>query len=198
MAEAALKQFDLKNLQPREIALLVVAVLGVLGFGYYTFEFKARQKAIKEVKAQLIEAEGNVAAIRQAIISPERINAIEGEIKKNAEEISGVRAEIAAVKSKMQEKYVDILQQLKDEAVDNGAVMQSFKTSEKPVERGSLSYKEVSVTMKIQVEYDSLINLVARLETIPALLSLESLEVLRKDEILPKVESRLSIRLYVL
>ncbi len=198
MAETAPKQFDLKNPQPREIGLLIVAVLGVLGFGYYNFEFKARQKAVKEVKSRLIEVEGSISAVRQGLAVPERIKGIEAEIEKTFFFNDTATTEIYTFKTRMQEKYVDILQQLQDEAKNNGAVMQSFKTSERPVERGNFSYKEVSVVMKIQVEYGSLMNLVAKLETIPALLSLESLEVLRKDEILPKVESRLSIRLYVL
>lgn len=198
MAFPAFEKINLKKLKPRETAALIFAFLVVAGAAYYKFEYQARQKEIKQAETKLKDLNATVSVYRQAILSPDQIKAVEAEADRTGKEISELREKIVKIKSKMQERDVDILQQLKKEAEINGAVLRSFKTSEKQIARGNLSYKQISVSTKIYSEYESLTSFIERLETIPAILSLQSFEVLRNDEILPKVETRLYIQLSVL
>jgi hypothetical protein len=52
--------------------------------------------------------------------------------------------------------------------------------------------------MEIESDYDSLKNFIASLKNFPAVITIQSLETTRDEKILPKLESRLHIKVIVL
>ena len=52
--------------------------------------------------------------------------------------------------------------------------------------------------MEMESDYDSLKSFIALLGTFPAVLDIESLETTRNEKIIPKVESRLHLKVMVL
>ena len=137
------------------------------------------------------------ASFKQAIVSPEKIKQTEEEIVKVGQEMEVIRAEIGDIKDKMSAKSASILQQLKKEAGRKGSVLRSFKTSEKKINKGKFTYREISITMKIQSEYDTIMNLIQKFERVPEFLSLKGLETERVEEILPLVETLLRFDLVI-
>ena len=98
----------------------------------------------------------------------------------------------------MESKTVNILQQLKSNTKSKGAKLLSLKNSEKLVTNGNLTYKEITVLMKIRSDYNTVADIVKKFNDIPALISLKSLETERIDEILPLVETQLQLEVIVL
>ncbi|MZH03696.1 MAG: hypothetical protein F3745_09975 [Nitrospinae bacterium] len=58
--------------------------------------------------------------------------------------------------------------------------------------------KEVSLVMEVESDYDSLKKFVTSSKNFPAVITIQSLETLRNEKILPKLESRLHIKVVVL
>ena len=73
-----------------------------------------------------------------------------------------------------------------------------MQTSEKFVNRSGLRLKEVSLIMEMESDYDALKNFIASLGKSTAVIDIESLETKRVEKILPKIESRLHLKVMVL
>lgn len=197
MAAPAIQPIDLKNLKPREVVTLSITVLALIGFVWYTFDYKKQTAKKTSVEKRLREVEGTVASFLQAVPTPEQVNSTNEEMIRVSKEITDLNAEISNIKAKMSGKSVNILQQLKKDVGGKGTILRSFKTSEKSITQGSVTYKAITIQMKVHSEYSTVANLVKRLENIPAVLSLKSLQTERVDEILPLVETTLQIELFV-
>ena len=71
-----------------------------------------------------------------------------------------------------------------------------MRTKESFISRSGMRLKEVSLEM--ESDYNALKSFVAALGSFPAVLDIESLETKRNEKILPKVESRLHLKVMVL
>ena len=165
-------------------------------------------KLLEKNKLQKIK----VMAISKEMINEDKINVIkvlkeyldatEGEIqqfiKRIEGELSDLKGDIEKVKSRLKGQELEILDQLQNEAEYNGVILKSMRSSEKLVKRGSLKLKEVSLFMDMEAEFDALRNFIDFLSTIPAVIEIESLETKRNEKILPKVESKLHLKVIVL
>jgi hypothetical protein len=189
---------DLKNLKPREIGILIFTALMLVGFVWYKFELQPHQEKKKVAEKRLKEVDGMIAVFQMAAISPLQKKDIETQIERTAKEIDALRENIANVKTLMESKTVNILQQLKSNTKSKGAKLLSLKNSEKLVTNGNLTYKEITVLMKIRSDYNTVADIVKKFNDIPALISLKSLETERIDEILPLVETQLQLEVIVL
>jgi Tfp pilus assembly protein PilO len=198
MAEKAIQSVDLKNLKPREIGIMAFTALMLVGFLWYKFEFQPYEAKKKTAEKRLKEVEGLVAVFQQVSANPLLKKDIEGQIEQTGKEIEALREDIAKVKTLMAGKSLDILQQLKSHANNKGAKLLSLKNSEKVVAKGNLTYKEITILIKIRSDYDTVAEIVKRFADIPALLSLKSLETERIDAILPLVETQMQLELIVL
>lgn len=196
-AAPALQKVDFKNLKPREIAIMVVVALLILGFGWHKFEYEKLAKRSALTEKKLTEVEGLIASFKQAIVTPERIKQTEEDIVKVNKEMEAIRAEIKEIQGKMSAKSVNILQQLKKEAGGKGGILRSFKTSEQKVTKGKFTYRTIGIVMKIESEYGTITSLVKKFDNIPEFLSLKGMETERVEDILPLVESVLRFELVV-
>ena len=193
-----IESVDLKNLKPREIGILIFTALMLVGFVWYKFELQPCQEKKKVAEKRLKEVDGMIAVFQMAAISPLQKKDIETQIERTAKEIDALRENIANVKTLMESKTVNILQQLKSNTKSKGAKLLSLKNSEKLVTNGNLTYKEITVLMKIRSDYNAVADIVKKFNDIPALISLKSLETERIDEILPLVETQLQLEVIVL
>ncbi|MEK9627562.1 MAG: hypothetical protein VW455_00925 [Nitrospinota bacterium] len=73
-----------------------------------------------------------------------------------------------------------------------------MRTSEKYVNRRGLRLKEVSLIMEMESDFDALKKFIASLAESNAVIDIESIETKRVEKILPKVESRLHLKVMVL
>ncbi len=194
----SMSEFDPKTIPLRTKILLVTTVLMALGFGYYKLEYEGSLKTIKSMDSNLREVNETLAAYQTAVMNPNAIVTAKANLETTKREIDRLTKSIDQTKSKMQEKYLAILRKLKREAELHGTVLRSFQSYEKDKTSGTLEYKEIQVNMTIRSDYNSLIRFVESLESIPAIISLEHVETSRLEEILPQVESRLRMELYVL
>jgi Tfp pilus assembly protein PilO len=185
-------------LTPTTQGLLVATVLCLFGFVYYTFEYEVESKKIGVVQKRIQETEELIATFQGGLTTPEKVQNAKLEIENTGNRIADLKLEMQNIKSGMQGKYVDVLKQLEKEAARSGIALKSFKTEEKSVDREKLSYKEVTVNMKIQSDYQTLVRFLEHLQHIPAVMSVRQLEILRKDELLPKIETALQLELFAL
>jgi len=191
-------KLDFEKLKPREIAILMFTAAAAVGFAYYTFEYEPQAKRMQTVDGQLKKVESNIRSFRAAIPSAAQIKRTEKEIDRVDREITQLEAEIKAIKDDMRGREVDVLDELRREAELNGAILESVTTKEKTVTRGKVTYKEVSLILKIQSQYASIGNFVAALEKMPAVIALKGMKTFRKEGILPRVETLINIELSVL
>lgn len=197
-AKKKIEPVDLKNLKPREVGILIFTALMLVGFIWYKFELQPYQEKKKTAEKRLTEVNGMVAAFQQAVSNPAQKKEVEDQIEKTGKDITALREDIARVKTLMEGKSVNILQQLKKDASRKGAKLLSLKNTEKTVTHGSVTYKEITVLMKIRSDYNTVADIVKKLESIPALMTLTNLETERVDEVLPLVETQLQLELIVL
>ncbi|MFQ5673215.1 MAG: type 4a pilus biogenesis protein PilO [Nitrospinales bacterium] len=191
-------KIDFKKLAPREIAILMLTVATGLGFAYYTFEYQPQAKRMKTIDTKLKKVESTIRSFKSAIPSPAQVKRTERQMEQVDREITKLEVEIKAIKDNMRGREVDVLDELRREAELNGVTLESVTTEEKTVTRGKVTYKEVSLVLKIQVHYSSIGNFIAALEKMPAIISLKSMKTFRKEDILPRVEALINVELSVL
>ena len=189
---------DLKNLSIREIAIIVVTLFTALGYGFYQFEYSVQTKKIEELKKQSKEIKAATGAFQQALITPERTRKTQAEIKNLKDEILELQTTIDKIKARLTGQDLEILDELQNEADFYGVFLKSISTTERNVFQAGLNLKEVSLVMEVESDYDSLKKFVTSFKNFPAVITIQSLETLRNEKILPKLESRLHIKVIVL
>jgi len=121
------------KLSTRELVILVVTLLVVVGMGYYKFEWESLQKQREELANQVMQAEQSVQGFQAALgmVKPEKM---QQEINKVKEEIETLKLEIDLTKGKMTEKVADIVRVLGDQAKFQKAQLVTLNSREKLVE----------------------------------------------------------------
>lgn len=189
---------DLKNLTLREIAILAVILLSGVGYGYYQFEYTVQIKKIQQLEKQSVEVQASIGALQKTLISPARTKKTKAEIIAVTEELTELQTSIEKTKARLTGQDLEILNALQDEADFYGVFLKSIKTSERNLSRAGLNLKEVSLVMEVESDFDSLKKFVTSLKDFPAVITVQSLETNRDEKILPKLDSRLHIKVIVL
>jgi len=197
MASEAIK-LALKNLSIRELAIIIGTLVSAIGYGFYQFEYTVQTKKIKVLEKKLTETQATIGALEKVMVSPTHIQKTKTEITTVEGEIIELQADIEKTKARLTGQDLEILNELQSEADFYGVFLKSIKTSEENLSRAGLDLKEVSLLMDVESDYDALKNFIASLKNLRAVISIESLETTRDEAILPKLESRLHIKVIVL
>jgi septal ring factor EnvC (AmiA/AmiB activator) len=194
----AVDKSDLKNMSMRELVVIGVTLCSAIGFGYYEFEYSAQQKKLTQITSEIKEVRASLGVLQKLLVNPKKVEKTKADIKRIEGELSDLKGDIEKVKSRLKGQELEILDQLQNEAEYNGVILKSMRSSEKLVKRGSLKLKEVSLFMDMEADFDALKNFIDSLGTFSAVLDIESLETKRNEKNLPKVESRLHLKVMVL
>jgi septal ring factor EnvC (AmiA/AmiB activator) len=194
----AVDKSDLKNMSMRELVIIGVTLCSAIGFGYYEFEYSAQQKKLTQITSEINEVRASLGVLQKLLVNPKKVEKTKADIKRIEGELSDLKGDIEKVKSRLKGQELEIQDQLQNEAEYNGVILKSMRSSEKLVKRGSLKLKEVSLFMDMEADFDALKNFIDSLGTFSAVLDIESLETKRNEKNLPKVESRLHLKVMVL
>jgi septal ring factor EnvC (AmiA/AmiB activator) len=190
--------FDLKKISMRELVIMGVTLFSAIGYGYYEFEYSVQQKKITKITQEIKEVRTSLGTLQKLLVNPKKVEKTKADIERIEGELSDLKGDIEKVKSRLKGQELEILDKLQNEAEYNGVILKSMRSSEKLVKRGSLKLKEVSLFMDMEAEFDGLKNFIDSLGTISAVIEIESLETKRNEKILPKVESKLHLKVIVL
>ncbi|MBL7021226.1 MAG: hypothetical protein ISR86_11885 [Nitrospinaceae bacterium] len=189
---------DLKNLTLREIAIIVGSLLSAIGYGFFQFEYTVQIKKIEQLEKQSTEVQTSIGALQKALISPARTQKTKAEIIAVTGELAELQSDIEKTKTRLVGQGLEILNELQSEADFYGVFLKSIKTSERNLSRAGLRLKEISLILEVESDYDSLKKFVTSLKEFPAYMTIQSLETNRDEKILPKLDSRLHIKVIVL
>lgn len=189
--------FDLKNISSREIGIVAVTLLSAVCYGFYTFEYKAQDAKLKNIREELKNVDVLAGSTQQAIQKIGNLDSVLKETGTIREGIDALKRETSFVKSRLAET-TDVLSEIQKRAEANKVIVKTMRTKETLVTRGKFEFKELVLALVVQSEYESLAKFIVELETLPAVLELTSLETVRKDSILPEVESRMQIKITAL
>lgn len=182
----------------RELVIMGVTLCSAIGYGYYEFEYSVQQKKITKITQEIKEVRTSLGTLQKLLVNPKKVEKTKADIERIEGELADLKGDIEKVKSRLKGQELEILDKLQNEAEYNGVILKSMRSSEKLVKRGSLKLKEVSLFMDMEAEFDGLKNFIDSLGTISAVIEIESLETKRNEKILPKVESKLHLKVIVL
>jgi Tfp pilus assembly protein PilO len=194
----AVEKSDLKNLSLREFAIIGLTLVFGLGYGYYEFEYTAQNNKLDKIMNEMTEVQSALSAFQSVLIDPGKVKKTRAEIVLINEDISKLEKEIDEAKGRLKGQDAEILNELQNEADFFGVFLKSMRTKERFISRSGMRLKEVSLIMEMESDYNALKSFIASLGTFPAVLDIESLETKRNEKILPKVESRLHLKVMVL
>jgi hypothetical protein len=190
--------FDLTKLNTREIVILLVTILAAVGYGFYEYEYSVQIVKFKKLERENRKAQDSVNSLQRLLINPSQIKKTQKQINKLKNEIQEIQTSITNTKNRLTGQDLKILNDLQSEADFYGVFLKSMKTTEKKISRAGLHLKEVSLIMKIECDFNSLKSFMGSLKNFPAVITIESLETERDEKLLPKLESRLHIKVIVL
>lgn len=191
-------KFDIKSLSIRELVIIIGTLLSAVGYGFYQFEYTVQTKKIKALGKKSTETKAAIGAFQKVMVSSARIQKTKTEIITVEDEIIELQTSIEKTKTRLTGQDLEILNELQSEADFYGVFLKSIKITEKNLSRAGLLLKEVSLLMDVESDYDALKNFIGSLKNLPAVITIESLETTRNEAILPKLESRLHIKVIVL
>ncbi|MBT5472467.1 MAG: hypothetical protein HOK41_17825 [Nitrospina sp.] len=194
----ALDTSDLKNLNARELLIIGLTVLFGIGYGFHEFEYAPQNKKLKTLTMEITQAQSSLGAFQQIMVNPKNVEQTKAQVINTKEKIEKLEQDIEKAKSRLRGQDTEILNDLQNEADFFGVFLKSMQTSEKFVNRSGLRLKEVSLIMEMESDYDALKNFIASLGKSTAVIDIESLETKRVEKILPKIESRLHLKVMVL
>ena len=194
----AVAKSDLKNLSLREFMIIGLTLVFGVGYGYYEFEYTAQNKELDKIAIEMTQVQSSLNAFQKILIDPGKVKKTKAEIVLISEDISKLKQEIEKAKGRLKGQDMEIINDLQSEADFYGVFLKSMRTSEKTLNRSGMRLKEVSLVMEMESDYDALKSFIASLDTFPAVLDIESLVTKRNEKILPKVESRLHLKVMVL
>ncbi len=193
-----MNKLDLKKLTPREKVILVVMTLVIVGLGFFKLEYEVREKKLKKITGQINKTNIALNSLAKTIPAGAKVKNIEKKIAKLNEKNAQLKKDIKFAKSRMRGSYLEILNAMNAEAEKSKAILKSTKTTDEEIKKGKLRYKEVTVTMVIHSDYKAIASFIEGLEKIPAIIFLDTIEVKRKDEFLPNIQTKLTLKLYAL
>ncbi|QPJ65171.1 MAG: hypothetical protein G3M78_07125 [Candidatus Nitrohelix vancouverensis] len=191
------EKVDLKNISKRDQLFLLITVVSAIGYLFYEFDFKILEQKHKQVKTQMVKVVEPLGAIQlsmqqMAVSNPEK------RIEKLKEDVDALDKEIAEMRALLEGKALGIMNALQTEASYNGIIIKNIRTREKQIKRGSLELKEFSLILVMNSDYESVKYFMDSLTRMPAVIGIKSFEILRNEDILPLIETRLFLKMYVL
>lgn len=193
-----MEKFDLKKISTREKMIVAFTLISALGYGYYQFEYVVQGKKMKDAMTRLSQVDASAAALEQALAKLKAVGDTEKQIARKNESISRLREEIEAVKAKMKGSATEVVQEIQSKAEALNIVISTMRTRERNFQRGKLKMKEISLILELHCGYTAMKKFLEFLDAYPALLSIESFQMIRNEEILPKIENRLHIKIFAL
>jgi Tfp pilus assembly protein PilO len=193
-----MKKFDINKLTLREKVILVTMTLVVVGLGFFKFEYEVQEKKLKKITSQINKTNTSLNSLARIIPAAASVKNIEKKINNFKDNNAQLKKDIKFAKSRMRGSYLEILDTMNAEAEKSKAILKSTKTTDEEIKKGKLKYKEVTVTMVINSDYKAISSFIEGLEKIPANIFLDTIEIKRKDEILPNIQTKLTLKLYAL
>ncbi len=193
-----MNKLDLKKLTPREKVIMVAMTLVVIGLGFFKLEYEVQEKKLKKITGQINKTNISLNSLAKIIPAAAKVKNIEKKIANFKENNSQLKKDIKFAKSRMKGSYLEILNALNAEAEKSKAILKSTQTSDEEIKKGKLKYIEVTVKMVIHSDYKAISSFIDGLEKIPANIFLDKIEIKRKDEILPNIQTKLTLKLYAL
>jgi Tfp pilus assembly protein PilO len=191
-------KFDISKLSIREIIIMIGTLLSAIGYGFYQFEYSVQTKKLTKLEIQLRELQTSIGALQIVLTHSASIDQTKIQIKTIKGEIDTIQSDIEKSKSRLTGQDTEILNSLQSEADFYGVFLKSIKSSETNLSRAGLRLKEVSLIIEVESDYDALKSFIASLKDLPAVITIQSLETTRDEKLLPKLESRLHIKVIVL
>jgi Tfp pilus assembly protein PilO len=191
-------KFDISKLSIREIVIMIGTLLSAIGYGFYQFEYSVQTKKLTKLERQLQEVQASVGALQNVTAHSAGIDQTNIQITKIKGEIDAIQSDIEKAKSRLTGQDTEIFNSLQSEADFYGVFLKSIKSSERNLSRAGLRLKEVSLIIEVESDYDALKSFIASLKDLPAVITIQSLETTRDEKLLPKLESRLHIKVIVL
>jgi Tfp pilus assembly protein PilO len=191
-------KFDISKLSIREIIIMIGTLLSAIGYGFYQFEYSVQTKKLTKLEIQLRELQTSIGALQIVLTHSASIDQTKIQIKTIKGEIDTIQSDIEKSKSRLKGQDTEILNSLQSEADFYGVFLKSIKSSETNLSRAGLRLKEVSLIIEVESDYDALKSFIASLKDLPAVITIQSLETTRDEKLLPKLESRLHIKVIVL
>ncbi len=192
MAESALQKLSL-----RERIILGIVVMVIVGAGYVHFEYDPMTKKLQGLEAQISQVKGEVASFQQAVGGlrsqniPQKVQAAQADIIR-------MQDEMQFFKTRMSGEVRDVVGVLKRQAALHGIKLQSISSEESPVQGQFIQYRRVEIHLKMQSQYPGIGKFIQALDEVPAILAIENLEVLREPSTLPRLNTSLTLRLFVI
>ena len=191
-------QSFLQKMAPRERILLTVTLIVLGTVGYYKFEFEPLQNNREQVSRQIEEADQRIKSFQAALTLAQQ-GKIQGQIDQVNREVESLKMEIDLTKDRMKEKVADIVHALSRQAKFQKAEMLTLDSREKLIQpKDGISYKEVTLFLTIKSNYPAVGDFIDALEQIPAVMVVRDIEVHRHRQVYPRVETKLTLKLYVM
>lgn len=191
------KQPWVQKLTTREVLLLIMTTLVVIGVGYYKLEYEPlaakRENIVKHTEQVAESLHGFELALARS--SPEQLVV---QVQQVNDQISALREEIRVTKASMTENVEDIVRALSKQAKYHRAEMLSFNSRETEVEMNGVRYKQVMLALSIKSDYQGVGRFVQSLKEVPAVLSIQKLKIDRTRDTHPLVKTEMIIQLFVL
>ena len=193
-----MNKFDIKKLTLREKVIMITMTLVVVGLGFFKLEYEVQEKKLKKITSQINRTSTSLNSLAKIIPAAASVKNIEQKINRFKENNAQLKKDIKFAKSRMRGSYLEILNAMNAEAEKSKAILKSTKTTDEEIKKGKLKYKEVTVTMVIHSDYKAISSFIEGLEKIPANIFLDTIEIKRKDEVLPNIQTKLTLKLYAL
>jgi Tfp pilus assembly protein PilO len=191
-------KLDLSKLTVREIVIVIGTMISAIGYVFFQFEYTVQTKMLTKLERQSKDLQTSISSFQQTLANPASVTQSKTQIEKITGEIDTLLTAIEKMKGRLTGQDMEVLNELQSEADFYGVFLKSMKTSEKRISRAGLRLKEVSLSMEIISDFDALKKFIAALKNFPAIINIESLETIRNEKLLPKLESRLHIKVVVL
>jgi Tfp pilus assembly protein PilO len=186
-----------QNLKLRERLILFMVFVVAIGAAYFQFEYEVQVNRLSALKVQKEELDREVQTYRAAA-GMVTSNLLTRDIQEAQFEVVKLQDEIAFLKSRMSGDTVDIIRILKRVAQNNNVEFQSVDQNERQVTRGQFQYRQVNISIGLAASYRGVMEFIRSLDSIPAILSIEDLSLVREPSLLPKIQANMAIRLFVL
>jgi len=192
-----IEKFEIDNVSKRDRIFLAFTISLVLFYGFYEFEYKKVKLQEKKLASQISKINAPLELIQKSL-QDTNVKNLTYKIKILEERISQLRKDIKGRKKALKGKSLEVLNGLQASATKHGVMVKNIRIKEKEFKRGKVDIKELSLILVLNSDYNSLKRYMASLKEFPVVLGVKSLETRRDEDIMPLVETRLFLKLFLL
>jgi Tfp pilus assembly protein PilO len=172
----------------REKMMIGAAVATIVLMSFYMFVYEPKKKEMLRLKEEIKTADLQIEKI---------VTAIPG-LKKSEEELAREQRRLSLVKKTISggEQVLELLRQLAREAYRlNMDVISLEPREELPPEKSP--YQRLTIVMNIQCRYRHLGLYLRGLIDLPGLVTVDELQIVRDNQIFPKLQTKLTLSTFV-